>query len=1379
MGELPNGLAGGRYRVDRLLGEGSKKRVLLAHDTHLDRPVALSILRTDGLDPLAIEHLQDEARAMARIPTHPHVVTLFDMGEHDGALYLSTEYAPGGELRDRLERTPTHRLSTGETLRLASQICEALAHAHAAGVVHRDLNPGNVWLTETGDAKVGDFGLAVSLARSRAVRDGQLVTAVAYMSPEVALGQPPDPRTDLYALGAMLYEMITGRPPFLGDDAVAVLSQHIHTQPLPPSQFEPGVPAALEALVLQLLAKLPAQRPAGAADVREVLTAIGTGAAAPGAIGNPLDRLAHGAFVGREPLMIELRTVVEQMLAGHGTAVFFTGDPGIGKTRSADELSTYARLRGAVATVGRCHEGEGAPAYWPWKQALRLRIEAMDPDHLLARLGTARQVLVPLLPELDGPGTSPPPALDASQSRFRLFDAVVHLLRVLTADAPLVLTLDDLHRADDASAELLTFVAREIGSLRILLIGTLRDAEVPPEHALANVGRSGRVVPLAGLAQDDVARLIEVVTGDASLRPLARNLHERTGGNPLFVTETVRLLATTGQLRETVPERLPIPPTVRAVIRDRLERLPPTARDVLTTAAVLGRDFDPAVLAPTCDLAPATLLSALDEAATARLIEPTGSRPGLYRFVHVLVRDALYEQLPLAERLRRHARAGETLAGVAATPPAVLAHHFGLAAQLGDPSRAIEYALAAGHASVAEHAYADAAKSFEAAEAWLALDPERLDDRIDALLALGEACTFAGERERARASYRTAGALARARDDSRRFALAADGFAGRGEVTAGVDPEVVRMLEEALAMIETRHDEHRRVSLLSRLAGAVVFEEGDRADRLSAEAVALAERTGDTDGLMRALFARYMVLWAPEHIEERLAVTERLQSLVARSTAPDHPLIARLFRLATLLEIGDIEAVDAGIAEYARALDEIDLPFYRWQLISMRAMRAAMQGRFAETEDLATQGLALGERLQSPNAMLRYLVHIYPMRRAQGRAAELEPLLAAAVENSPELSGLRAALAALSVDLDRLGDARRHFDRLAAAGFAAMPHDLTWSSTMAYLAEVCFALGDAERAGPLFDLLAPHRDRIVVITFAHGCEGAVARPLALLAATQQRWDEADALFTQAAELNQRLGAIPQRGHTLRDWAWSFARRGDAARARTLYAEAGAAYRAVGMTHHADRAERDASAITEPGGAAPTPVTTGNLLERHERRWRVVFDGRETLVRNLKGMHYLAQLLAHPDRETHVFELYAAVDAPGEAARQSTLRPAGPVADPVLDAQAMAAYRQRLLDLRDEIEEAEGLGDIGRVEHARNEVGVIEEELGRIVGFGGRPRRQSDAVERARKAIYNRLQSTINAIDEVLPDLGRHLTASVRTGTFCVYRPERPTEWVVS
>src|SRR5262249_959291 len=249
------------------LGEGGRKRVYLAHDTRLDRDVAFALIKSEGLDDAARTRLQREAQAMGRLGTHPHLVTVFDVGEEGGQPYLVSEYMAGGALDAILQAAPDHRLPVADVLRLAMEICRGLEHAHAGGVLHRDLKPANVWLTASGTAKLGDFGLALARDRSRLTVEGMMVGTVAYMAPEQALGRPLDARSDLYALGALLYELVTGGPPFTGEGAVAVVSQHLHSAPVAPSCHTPAVPPALDSLILQLLAKTPAQRPGSATAV--------------------------------------------------------------------------------------------------------------------------------------------------------------------------------------------------------------------------------------------------------------------------------------------------------------------------------------------------------------------------------------------------------------------------------------------------------------------------------------------------------------------------------------------------------------------------------------------------------------------------------------------------------------------------------------------------------------------------------------------------------------------------------------------------------------------------------------------------------------------------------------------------------------------------------------------------------------------------------------------------------------------------------------------------------------------------------------------------------------------------------------------------------
>jgi class 3 adenylate cyclase len=258
----------------RVLGEGSSKTVMLAHDNKIDRDVAFALIKTAGLDASGRERVSREARAMGKLGDNPYVVSIYDVGEERGQPYIVSQYMAGGSVDDLLRRSPNHRLAAADAMRIACDVCRALDHAHSSGIIHRDLKPANVWLTADGTTKLGDFGLAIASDRSRLTAAGMIVGTAAYMPPEQALGQPLDARSDLYSLGAMFYEMVTGEPPFRGADLLSVIAQHINAQPQAPSKKVLGIGPDLDALILKLLAKNPDDRPRDAAAVRNLLEAM-------------------------------------------------------------------------------------------------------------------------------------------------------------------------------------------------------------------------------------------------------------------------------------------------------------------------------------------------------------------------------------------------------------------------------------------------------------------------------------------------------------------------------------------------------------------------------------------------------------------------------------------------------------------------------------------------------------------------------------------------------------------------------------------------------------------------------------------------------------------------------------------------------------------------------------------------------------------------------------------------------------------------------------------------------------------------------------------------------------------------------------------------
>ncbi len=1237
---LPSAFGDGRYQVREYLGEGGRKRVYRAFDTRLDRDVAIAVVKADAgapLDEASLARVRREARAMGRLGDHPHIVTVYDIGEDSGQLYIVSQYMAGGDVDRLLRAAEHHRLPLAQALQIAMQVCDALAHAHAQGIVHRDLKPGNVWLTQDGTVELGDFGLAVSLETSRLTAEGMMLGTVAYMPPEQALGRSPDARSDLYALGAMLYEMVTGRPPFLGDDAVAVISQHINVPPVAPSWHNPAVPPGLEALILRLLAKAPEDRPQSASAVREALAAIAAAAAAfgpsPLAIApevNPLDRLAGGVFVGREAVMNELRAGVDTAMAGQGRLVLLVGEPGIGKTRTADELATYARLRLAQVLVGRCYEGEGAPAYWPWVQALRTYVHERDTAALLAEMGSGAADIAQVVSELRErlPDLPTPPLLEPEQARFRLFDSITTFLKNAATRQPLVLVL-----------------------------ATYRDVELRRQHplsqALGELARehlSQRII-LRGITAADVARFIEMTAGKPAPAGLVDMVYRETEGNPFFVSEIVRLLVADGRLdRWEDGAEVSIPQSVREVIGRRLDRLSEPCNQLLTVASVIGREFALSVLesvggTPTRE----RVLDLLEEAMAARVVAEVPHVLGRYSFSHALIRETLYEELSTMQRVRVHRHIGEVLEQLYATnlEPhlAEVAYHFFEAAPGGDVERAIDYAVRAAQRATTLVAYEEAAlhygRALQAMELRESADETR---RCQLLLRLGEAQRRAGDFAKARATFVRAASAARnlvAGNPAAGELLAwsALGHAEEGIQAGRVDRPAVALLEESLGVLP-RGDGVLRAEVLARLANQLYFIDRTRTVSLSQQAVEMARRVGDPTTLARALASRRVAQWNPQNVNELMDAANEIARLAQAGADPALQSWTHEWRIAAFLQAGDLVAVDREIEAHARLAHDQRLPMQLWLSTSWRTMRALADGRFEEAEQLCQQAFALGQRLRVEDTYQTYVVQMLILRREQGRLRELESTVLQFTRQYPQITAWRCGLAFVYAATGRESEARREFEQLAANDFAAVERDILWIVAVTMLAEVCAVLGDAARAAQLYQLLLPLAEAAVVLSFGTLYLGSAARALGILAATMGRWVDAEAHFEAALRVHRRVGARPSLAHVCVDYAAMLLARdasGDRVRAVALLNEALELAQAVGMqavTERATALKLDAQGITAVDLATSIDSVASTVQrQRPDLRQHMAPDGTVTLMfSDMEGFTTMTERLG--DHEAH-------------------------------------------------------------------------------------------------------------------------------------------------
>ncbi len=265
-------LAGGRYRVERVLGHGGMALVLLAHDEELDRPVAIKLLAENlASDDLFRERFLREARIAARL-AHPNVVQVFDVGEDDGRPYIVMEYVEGETLADELQRR--RKLPPDEVVDVALQICAALDHAHAAGLVHRDVKPGNLLRRRDGTVKIADFGIARAVQATQLTEVGTVLGTAAYLAPEQAMGEEVSAEADIYSLGAVLYELLSGRTPYEFQSLAELAVKQREGRIVPVAKVAPDVPPALDGVVMRCLARHPDYRPQSAAEVaRELATA--------------------------------------------------------------------------------------------------------------------------------------------------------------------------------------------------------------------------------------------------------------------------------------------------------------------------------------------------------------------------------------------------------------------------------------------------------------------------------------------------------------------------------------------------------------------------------------------------------------------------------------------------------------------------------------------------------------------------------------------------------------------------------------------------------------------------------------------------------------------------------------------------------------------------------------------------------------------------------------------------------------------------------------------------------------------------------------------------------------------------------------------------
>ena len=903
----------------------------------------------------------------------------------------------------------------------------------------------------------------------------------------------------------------------------------------------------------------------------------------------------RGIFVGREGELDALSTGLDAAIAGKGRLFLLVGEPGIGKSRLAEEVTRQARKRGAHVLFGRCWEAGGAPAYWPWVQALRMYLDGAEPHTLRAQLGADAGEVAYILPELREMFPElPAPSEESEAARFRLFDSVARFLTNAASAQPLVVVLDDLHAADEPSLLLLRFAATALGSSGILVVGTYRDVDPtvrdPLATTLAELGRE-RVthrIELGGLTASDVEGYIAQAAGSVPAPELVAAIHAETEGNPFFVGEVVRLLTAEGRLEDAdsgVLATVGMPLGVREVIGRRLGRLPEDRRRLLALASVLGREFRLDALERVSGLESDRLLDLLDEAVTERLLTGVPGSPGRVRFAHGLIRETLYDQLTATRRLQLHRRLGEVLEDLYAADPephlAELAHHFFQAGAAGDVTKALDYSRRAGDRAVAVLAYEEGARFYELALQALELSqPDDTATRCEVLIELGEALAKAGSMDDAKHRFVAAAEIARGAGLSERLARAAVGYGGRYPFArAGSDTRLVPLLEEALRALGDE-ESILKARVMGRLAAALRDQPSlEPRSSLSREAVELARRLGDDEALADTLMSHFTATWTPE-IDRLLQITDEVLELAERMGDAERLFQASFLDYAASLTVGDPERLASRMEQVASS-NVLKQPALRWWSRAMLTTWALHRGEFAEAERLAEEAFQVGQRAQSWDAGFSYRMALFVLRREQGRLEEVEEPLRASIDEYAGYRLLRCLVPLIDCELGRYDAAARSFDELAADDFACLPRDAEWLFCLSVLAEVAAHLHDTERGEVLYQLLLPY-ESLFALASGEVSIGCVARYLGILAALAEHWDAAAGHFETALALNARMQARPWIAHTQADYAHMLlAREAPAERgeARAFLTRALATYEELGMPAAAAKASAVYQAAT--------------------------------------------------------------------------------------------------------------------------------------------------------------------------------------------------------
>ena len=1026
---------------------------------------------------------------------------------------------------------------------------------------------------------------------------GVRVGTPGYMAPEQLLGGHVDERSDIFAFGILLYELLAGVHPFTRASPSGTMSAILKETPAPISQYAKDAPESARVTLDRLLAKEPHQRYQSFGDLRTDLgqllrDASGLTPVPVSAETAPTATDGRTPFVGRESERAEARRLLERAVAGQGGVLLLGGEPGVGKTRLAEEVLIEARNRGCLALTGRCYETEGTPPFIPWVEIVQHSMRVVPEGAFREALGGAAPEVARLVPELRQKFPDIPPAieLEPENQRRYLFSNFLEFVERATRMTPHAILIDDLHWGGESSLLLLQHIARHAAHLPLLIVGTYRDVDLDVERPFAEMlealarHRLAQRLAIGRLSEVGVAGMLTALSGQAPPAAFVAAVFAETEGNPFFTEEVFhhlkeegRIFDDNGSWRANLRgDNLEVPEGVRLVIGRRLKRLSAETRRVLNSAAIVGRSFDIGLLEALGDAQGSALETAIEEAEAAKLIltVPSG-RELRWEFAHGLIRQTLEGSVSLMRRQRTHLRVADAMERVYGTDAerhaSDIARHLYQAGVAADPEKTVRYLTLAGDQALEAGAFDEALPQITDA---LSIQEEHdADDQrtlADLRFRRGQALVSGGHWEEGVTEWHSALAGFRSLGDHAAIARTAHlawytlAWNGRGSEREEV--------EQSLAAVEVAGPDRCRLLMLAGLSLSYSGRPGG--PDLIAEAVSMAEALGDDD-----LYADIMhdKTWHHHH------VCQTHQGLETGRRAEDHyQSTDSLFDLADVR--GCLQVIRRYRAEFQQAdrdapalLKLADRVGHVYAVVLTRMWQVGNAA--ATTGDLERAVASISEEIDRQRQMNFGLLPFSLLTMAtllawRGEWPESARYYEEAATDEPQFMWTYTFTSALQLARVQFGEpaaieAMRSVDVAARTGV-----DNTvgkWEQLLNVI-EGRATLGDRDAAAGHYPLIVEGLSTGAVMTLHLRLWQMVA---GIAAACGQRWDAAqehyETALTQAHDLPHKI-AQPEVRRWYAQMLLDRNAPGDRDKARTLLGEAIDQYRTIGMPKHLAMAE---------------------------------------------------------------------------------------------------------------------------------------------------------------------------------------------------------------